>query len=201
MEMDLFTVLGFVRPIPDHLKMHLQSLLKHETIPKDGYILKAGQVSKRICFIKRGLLWAYYLKDGSQVASWFMNEGCFVVSITSFYDQEISKEFIQALEETEIEYVTFEELEQAYLADHDFCYIGLKYTQRYLVEWDRRLHALLATSAEERLGWLEANKKELIQRVPAKLLASYVDMSAVHYSKTKSYKNRPKPNAKMRRAS
>jgi CRP-like cAMP-binding protein len=201
MEMDVFTVLGFVRPIPDHLKAHLQSILKHETIPKDGYILKAGQISKRICFVKRGLLWAYFLKDGNPVAAWFMKEGSFVVSITSFYHQEISKEFIQASEETEILYVTFEELENAYVTYPDFCYIGLKFTQEYLVEWDQRLHALLATSAKERLAWLEENKPELLQRVPSKLLASYVGMSAVHYSKTKSYKRKSNSNKGMRKAS
>ena len=182
MEVNLLEVLESVRPLPLALQTHIASILKHQIIRKNQHILKAGQINDRICFIQKGLLWTYYLKGDKKVASWIMGEGEFMVSIVSFYKQEPSYEYIQALEETEVLYVTFSELQEAYEKYLEFDYVGLKLTIKYLVELSQRLWSIQMTTAQERLEWLQTNRPELIKRVPAKKLACFIGISAEHFS-------------------
>src|SRR5579872_5994607 len=103
-----------IYPLSDGLREHLQTIVRIKAIPRRGYLLKEGQINKDIYFIHRGLLRCYYLKDGIEVSSWFMKEGDTVVSIRSFYDQKEGNEFIQSLEDCEVFYIKFDELEAIY---------------------------------------------------------------------------------------
>jgi|SRR6185312_4200398 len=200
MEVNLLQVLESVRPLPLALQTHIGSILKHQVIRKNQHILKAGQVNDRICFIQRGLLWTYYMKGDKKVASWIMGEGDFLVSIVSFYKQEPSYEYIQALEETEVFYITFSELQEAYEKYLEFDYVGLKLTIKYLVELAERLYSIQMTTAQERLEWLQKNKPELIKRVPAKILACFIGISAEHFSVVRK-RGAPKRKRALRKAS
>ena len=83
----------------DELKRHLSVTLKEKHLAKKDYLLKAGHVSRAICFIAKGLLRCFYIKENHEVSSWFMKEGDVIVSVESFFQQKASYEAIQALED------------------------------------------------------------------------------------------------------
>lgn len=188
MEKNLFDALKSVRSLPLDLQTHIGEILKHKVLRKKDFLLKAGQINDKICFIQRGLLRAYYLRDEVEISSWFMTEGDFTVSITSFYEQVESYEYIQAIEDTEVLYITYKELDDIYERFLEFDYVGLKLTLKYFVQWDRQLYAIRMTSAEERYQWLLKNKPDLLSRVPAKYIASYLGITAETFSKIRSAK-------------
>src|SRR5690349_11090524 len=81
-----------IYPVSNEVKSQLENTLKEKRVSKYEVILKAGQISKYIYFIEKGLLRAYYYKDDLEVSAWFMRERDFVVSVSSFFTQERSKE-------------------------------------------------------------------------------------------------------------
>src|SRR6202012_6074217 len=104
-----------------------------------------------IYFVKKGVLRAYYINEkGVEVSAWIMDEGKLAVSITSFYDQEPSFETIHALEDCELYYISFDELEEMYETSMEFNTIGRKLITRYLINWDRQIYGIRMNDAAER---------------------------------------------------
>ncbi len=68
-------------------------------------------MNREIHFIQKGLLWCYYSKQDKDLVSWFMKEGDTIVSPFIFYEQKPSVDYIQAIEDCELYYITYEELE------------------------------------------------------------------------------------------
>ena len=183
---ELLRFLESIHPMTDGLKQHLAKILKVRELPKKAYLLKAGHISKNICFIGKGLLRCFYIKDSHEVSSWFMKEGDVIVSVESFFSQKESYESIQALEDCIIYYVTYEELQFVYRHFLEFNYIGRVLLERYYTLSEQRLYSLRMQRAQERYDYLLEHFPELILRVPAKFLASYLGLTEVTMSKIKA---------------
>ncbi len=183
---ELMTLVNSIYPVSQELRDHLLRVVKAKTVYKKEFLLKAGKVSHSLCFIQKGLMRAYYVKGNTEVSAWFMTDGDFIVSIESFYEQKESYESIQALEDTEMLYIDFDELEYIYKKFLEFNYIGRVITIKYLTLWAKQLYSIRNQTAEERYLWLLANRPEIILRVPAKYIASYLDITEVTLSRIKN---------------
>src|SRR5688572_24112032 len=106
---ELLFYLESIHPMSDGLKQYLETNLKVKELPRKSYLLKAGHVSRNICFIAEGLLRCFYIKDQHEVSSWFMKEGDVIVSVESFFSQRESYESIQALEDSLLYYISYDE--------------------------------------------------------------------------------------------
>ena len=182
-------LLGFlesIHPMTDGLKQHLASILKVKELPRKEYLLKPGHVSRKICFIGQGLLRCFYIKDGHDVSSWFMKEGDVIVSVESFFTQKPSYESIQALEDSIIYYITYDELQFVYKNFLEFNFIGRVLLEKYYTLSEQRLFSLRMQRAQERYDYLLEHHSELLLRVPAKYLASYLGITEVTMSKIKA---------------
>jgi CRP/FNR family transcriptional regulator, anaerobic regulatory protein len=178
----LLFYLNSIHKLSPELENHLLSVVKHREILKKDFLLKAGQINKEISFIVSGLMHAYYLKEDTVVSSWFLKEGDVIVSVDSFYDQVPSYEYIRALENTSIYYIDYSELEYIYNNFMEFNFIGRVLTIKYLKIWTQQLYSIKMRSAKERYEWILQNHPELLLRVPQKLIATYLDLTAVTLS-------------------
>jgi CRP-like cAMP-binding protein len=183
---ELLQLLNSIHTLSPPLRDHLISILKVKELKKKDFLLKSGQISSTVCFIQKGLLRCFYVKEDHEVSSWFMKEGDVIFSIESFYNQVESYESIQALEDCIVYYITFNELEYIYNTFAEFNYIGRVLTIKYHTLWARQLYSIRMRSAEERFEWLFENHADLLLRVPAKHLASYLDITEVTLSKIRS---------------
>ena len=183
---ELLTYIESIYPLSAALREHLKTVVRAKTVYKKEFLLKAGKISHNLCFIQKGLMRAYYLKGNTEVSAWFMTDGDFIVSIESFYEQKESYESIQALEDTEMFYIDYDELEYIYKHFLEFNYIGRVITIKYLTLWAKQLFSIRNQTAEERYLWLLANRPEIILRVPAKYIASYLDITEVTLSRIKN---------------
>ena len=184
----LLTYLRSIHRISPALEDHLLQIVKWKIIKKKSFLLKPGQISRNMCFIQKGLLRAYYVRDQTEVSSWFMKEGDICVSIESFYEQRPGFEYIQAIEDTELFYIYYAELEEIYKQFPEFNVIGRILTIKYLSHWSRQLYAIRMQSAKEKYEWLFNSHPELIQRVPQKYIASYLNITPETLSKIRGEK-------------
>jgi hypothetical protein len=114
-----------------------------------------------------------------------MKEGDLIVSIESFFLQQPSYECIQALEDGELFYVDYSELQHIYQAFPEFNFIGRVLTEKYYILWARQIYGLRMQNARERYDWLLQHHPELILRVPSKYLASWLGINEVTLSRLK----------------
>src|SRR6202035_3567234 len=110
----LLAFLDSIYPLPPELREQLIRLLKTRAFARKEFLLKAGHISRNIYFIEKGLVRCFYLLGNRDISAWFMKEGDVVVSVNSFFGQVQSSESIQALEDTTVHYISYEELEALY---------------------------------------------------------------------------------------
>lgn len=182
----LLQFLSSVHPLSEGLVDYLATHIKVRDIERKEMLLKAGHTSRYIYFVASGLLRCFYLKGDAEVSAWFMKEGDVIVSIESFYTQQPSRESIQALEDSRLLYIEYNELYHCYRYFPEFNFTGRELTQKYYVLWAQQLHALKMQTPVERYQWLLTHHNELILRVPAKFLASYLGIGEVTLSRIKN---------------
>lgn len=182
----LFLFLNEIRPISTGLKDYLITVLRCKEIPKKSFLLKEGQISKSISFIEKGLVRGFYYKGDLEVSSGFMTEGYFIISVESFFGQKPSYECLQALEDTIVYYIEYEELQYIFDNFPEFNYIGRVIVERYYCLAEQRLYSLRMQKASERYQYLLKNQPDLIRRVSSTYLASYLGITLETFSRMKS---------------
>lgn len=115
-----------------------------------------------------------------------MKESDVIVSVESFFDQKESYEFIQAIEESELYCIEHSQLETIYRNFPEFNFISRVLLQKYYTLSEQRLYSLRMQRSQERFDYLMEHHPELILRVPAKYIASYLGITEVTMSKIKA---------------
>ena len=185
----LLRYLESIYPISEECRFRLTSILRLKEIAKKELLLRAGHICQHIYFIQKGLLRCYYYKHEVEISSWFMREGDVVVSVESFFHQATSYESIQALEDSELYYISYKELQQIYREFPEFNFIARVLTEKYYCLSEQRLYSIRMMRASERYEHLSEHHPELILRVPAKYLASYLGITPEMLSKIKAGKS------------
>jgi len=165
---------------------YLRKTIKTKAVKKDEHLLIEGQVCENLYFIMTGLLKCYYMLHGKQVCDWFFGEMETVVAVDSFYDQIPTKDFIQALEDCLLFYMTFDELNYLYKNFVEFNAVRAVLTYKYFRIWHRQARNIRRMTSEERYRLLMETQPDLINRVPVQDMASYLDMSREHLSRMRS---------------
>ena len=185
---NLLIFLNSIHPLAKGTIDFLNDNLKWIEIPKKDFILRKGHVCCNIYFIKRGLLRSFHIKDGREISSAFMKEGEVIVSVESFFNQSISKESIQALEDSFLFYLTFDELQLAYQNFPDFNSLGRILTEKYYQLSQQSLYSLRMQRASEKYQYLLDHSPNIVQRVPLKYIASYLSITEETLSRVRSLK-------------
>lgn len=173
----VFGFLNAIYPLPPELSVHLSQILKTREFPRKEFLLKAGHVSRHIYLIEKGLVRCYYMLGEKDISAWFMKEGDVVVSVNSFFGQVPSEENIQALENTLVYYISYDELEETYRNYLSFNVNGRKILTHYYRLSEQRAISMRSMKAKERYKYLLMHHPELLQRVPRKYIASYLGVT------------------------
>lgn len=162
------------RPMSDELKALLKQEFEIIELPRHEILLKEGQVSNYLYITLKGLLRFYYLKDGEEVCSLFVNEPGICTSISGFFTRRPGTEYIETLEPCIIARIGYERLQQLYNENAELNFVARVITEQFLVRSEERLLLLRKNSAEDRYVTFTEQHPEFLQRVPLKYIATYL---------------------------
>jgi CRP/FNR family transcriptional regulator, anaerobic regulatory protein len=118
--MNLLDYLDSIYPLSAPARTAFDAILTPLDVPKKDYLVKAGSINDRLFFIRKGLVRCYYIKLSpkgkglKEVSNWFLSEGDTIASMQSFITQQPTDEYMQALEDCELEYTTFPQVLRLY---------------------------------------------------------------------------------------
>jgi CRP/FNR family transcriptional regulator, anaerobic regulatory protein len=171
---ELLSLLHSISPLSLALQQYLSATLKSKTVSKKEHLLITGNISRHIYFIKKGLFRCYYLEAGQEVSSKFMREGDILVSAASFFLQQYSNESVQALEDATLWYLCYDELQYIYKTFPEFNTIATTLTTKSYLLSEQRAKLIRLKNGTERYNYLLQHHPDLVLRVPAKYLATYL---------------------------
>jgi CRP/FNR family transcriptional regulator, anaerobic regulatory protein len=169
--------LSTIIPISDNLKYRLDSILKTAEFKKKTLLLKEGQVCNYIYFIESGLLRVYYTKEDKEICSGLVCEGGLAISVKSFFKREKSDEFIETIEDTRVQYISYHELESLYADFPEYNIVGRKLITEYYVKSEERNFLLRKQTAQEKFEFFKKHFGHLMQRVQRKDIASFIGIN------------------------
>ena len=182
---DLFTYLNSIKLLSLPLQDHLAGIVKTRRLRKKEHLLEKDQFCRDIYFIRSGLVYSYYHSEDTVVVSWIMKENELVYTVPVFCEQRPSYEYICALENTELYYISYMQLHDMLQQFPEFHFIYLKISNHYHKLSDQRSRVLMISNKLDRLIYMRENYSEMLNRLPNKLLASYLGITAEHLSKVK----------------
>lgn len=161
-------------------------LITIKKIKKKEFILRQGVVCNEISFVSQGLLRNYYLKDGNEVNTCFCIEKTLSLSLNSFVNRSSSKEFIQAIEDSVVVSLSYDNLMKLYSFNSKWESLGRILTEKECLRLARRSEITNFETAKSKYQNLLENEPILIQRVPVQYLASYIGISRETISRIRS---------------
>lgn len=184
---ELLRYLNSVYPMSIELREHLINVLKSKELSRKDYLLKAGHVCHNIYWVQKGVLRLFYLKNEADISTWFLKEGDIAISVKSFFHQNSSTEFIQALENVEVWYISYQELLKCIEKFPEFLMISWLITQKYYIISEQKQEPLRMARAQDKYHYLLEHLPELLLRIPSKYLASYLGINETTLSKIKKW--------------
>jgi len=152
---------------------------------KKSIITSAGEVENYLNFIDSGLARKYYRKTNEEVNTQISYEGHIIHSQESFHSRTPSEYSIEAIEPTVVSSITYECLEEMYSSSEKMQRLGRLIITATMVMKDKWQSQLVKLSPRERFISFVTRHPELMQRVPQKYLASYLNIKPETFSRFK----------------
>ncbi|MBN8853478.1 MAG: hypothetical protein BGO55_18630 [Sphingobacteriales bacterium 50-39] len=165
------------------LNCYLLEYLREKTLPREAFLLKAGQVCHHLCFVESGLLRCFYYKDDVEISSRFIQAGEVGWSPQSFLLQRKGIEYIQALERTHIVTLSFEHIRCICQDFPVFATVRQQLTEATLLAQEQRMQAVWMQRSGEKLAWFTTRYPGLLDKVKGKHIASYLGITEVMLSR------------------
>jgi CRP-like cAMP-binding protein len=147
-------------------------------LPKNGFLLKTGEICDSIFFIHKGYCKQFQNNDGNEVNINFHFENELITNIKSFTKKEGSEYSIQACENMIVVKVKKNELiEHAYKNTQEFEIFGRKMLEFMIMKQDEHLNIFKLYTPQQRYEYLEKNRPEILRRIPLTQIASYLGVT------------------------
>ncbi|MGV3657745.1 MAG: Crp/Fnr family transcriptional regulator [Chitinophagaceae bacterium] len=152
---------------------------------KKQMITRHGEVENYFNFVLSGLARKFYITGEEEHTLQLATEGHIIHEQDSFHTRTPSESYIVALEPTALLSITFDDLERIYSTNSKMERLGRLVITFGMLQRDKRQLLMMKQSPRERFMHLVNNYSELLQRVPQKYLASYLNIQPETFSRFK----------------
>jgi CRP-like cAMP-binding protein len=161
--------------LPAELKQALREYIGFITVHPGHFLLKPGQQCDHVYLVLSGLLRCYTEEDGKEHTIWFRTDAEAAILAPNFCNRQSAQEYIVAMEQTELAYITYEHREELRRRFVEFVRIDAHFTVECLA--DHRRHSnIYKLNAEGRYRWFLRFYHHLLPRVPLRHIASFLGM-------------------------
>lgn len=164
---------------------NLLPVIKVRRFGKKELLTKEGEVENYFNFIAKGLIRKYYVKGNHEINTQISMEGHLIVSQESFHSRQPSDYFIETIEPSTVVSITYDDLERVYASSHRMERLARLLITYAMVIKDRWQIQLVKMTPRERFLNFVTKNPELMQRVPQKFLASYLNIKPETFSRFK----------------
>jgi CRP-like cAMP-binding protein len=185
-ELPFITFAKNIHPVSPQAQAFASQKIFSCHVHKGEMLVTAGQVCPAVYYVRRGILRGYIQEGIKDVTTWITAERDLITAISSFDLQRPSVENIQALEDSELLGLKYEDLQ--YMYDHfpEINIVARKILQQYYRDAEERAFIARLTEATSKYKRFAATKNDMLSRVPLKYIASYLGMTLETLSRIRS---------------
>ncbi|MBK7560065.1 MAG: Crp/Fnr family transcriptional regulator [Chitinophagaceae bacterium] len=169
----------------DEFNRYLLPVCKVRHFDKKEILTKEGEVENYFNFIVKGLARKYYNKNNHEINTQISYEGQMLLSQESFHSRLPSEYIIEAIEPTTVVSISYEDSEKMFASSQRMENLGRLIVTYSMVIKDRWQMQLVKMTPRERFLNFVTRNSNLMQRVPQKFLASYLNIKPETFSRFK----------------
>lgn len=172
-----------IYPIPGQNLERLLKQMKEVSYGRNEMITAKGEVERYLYFVLEGYQRAYYLKDNKEHVIAFSRPYAFSGMPLSFLNQTPSPYYLSCITPSRLLRMPKEQLDRLMAQDREVEQLIRRATEKVFAEVSQRYAELMAMSIEERFRQFTSRDPHMLQEVPHKYLASYLNMDPTNFSK------------------
>ncbi|HTK19222.1 MAG TPA: Crp/Fnr family transcriptional regulator [Mucilaginibacter sp.] len=153
-----------------------RSLWKPRKIKKGDFFNMQYVVCNDLGLVVKGIFRIYYSNPdtGEETNIFFFSENQFIVSFRSFITRNACHYFIQAMEDCELVYITYQDLTSLYQTHPNWAKFGRLLAELFFTYSQTRAEELLFFTHEQRYIRLLDEHPNIVNRIPAYHISSYL---------------------------
>ncbi|MBS1599108.1 MAG: Crp/Fnr family transcriptional regulator [Bacteroidetes bacterium] len=164
---------------------HLAQVLEIREFDKKQLLIKEGEVETYLNFVGKGLARKFFYKNKEELVTQIAKENDLISSYESFLTGNPSTYAVETIEPTTFISITKENVDNLYLSSPKMERLGrMVVTQQFLIKEHWEYDRMRLTSHERFIKFIQENR-DLLQRVPQKYLASYLNIKPETFSRLK----------------
>ncbi|MGQ0740300.1 MAG: Crp/Fnr family transcriptional regulator [Bacteroidota bacterium] len=175
----------FISLSDDEFREYLLPVISIRKFARKELLTKAGEVENYFNFILSGLIRKYYLRGREEINTQISFEGHIIHSQESFHSRTPSEYFVETIEPSVVASITFDDMEKIYASSPKMEHMARMVITYTMVLKDRWQVQMVKMTARERFLNFVTKNPELLQRVPQKFLASYLNIKPETFSRFK----------------
>lgn len=183
---EYLNILSEVSHLSEKSKNELLPLLSIKTISKRDFVLKHGEICKHVYFVNKGFVRIFYYKNDKDITEWFAGETRFCFSITSFFEDIPSKLVIEAIEDSEIIFLSKLGLENLRKTNIEIANLLNEFFSRSLIISQKRMESIQFETAKQRYFNLLKEQPAILNKVPLQYIATYLGITQETLSRIRS---------------
>ncbi len=162
------------------------SLFTYRKLRRREVLVRDGEMATNIYFVISGMLRLCRVdSDGQERTFHFSNPNTFAVDYEQFLRQAPSRYMIQATENATVAIVSLESLNEFYATFRFGERLGRVIAEKYLFLLSDRIQSIYTQTPLERFNNMKKQFPDIMQKVPQRQIASYLNISPVHLSRLK----------------
>lgn len=175
----------FISLSDEEFAEYLAPVIRIRKPGKKEVLTRAGEVENNIYFITKGLIRKYYLRHHVEINTQLSFEGHIIHSQESFHSRTPSEYSVEAIEPSIVLAMSYADMEALFAKSQKLEHMGRLIITHTMVLKDRWQMQLVKMTPRERFLHFVTRNPELMQRVPQKYLASYLNIKPETFSRFK----------------
>jgi CRP-like cAMP-binding protein len=160
--------------------------LRPRRLKKNEYILVAGETCNAMTIVAEGALRYFAATGTGEQNFWFAFEGDWLGDYGSFLMRTPSEHYMQALEDSEVFCLSYEDMQQLYSMGANYERFGRLIAERLFLAASRSWSSLASLSAEQRYLNLLREDPRIVRRVSQQHIATYLGIQPQSLSRIRS---------------
>lgn len=184
MAVSIAQAVGALTSVPDEEVQKLNDIAVELFIARGDAFIREGTVPQRFAFVGSGLFRYYYVNSrGGEFTKGFFSEGTCIVSYTAMIERRASYYTIEALEDSTVFALDYGAWQQLYRSHPCWSALLIALLTKGYTKKETREREFLLHTAEKRYRSFLAEYPSLEQRIPQRLVASYLGITPVALSR------------------
>ncbi len=158
-----------------------------QKVKRNEYLLREGEVCNFNLFVCSGTLRMYHIgPEGQELTRYFAFENKFGTSLTSLIEGKPAIENIQAVEKSILLKISKADFLNLVDTVPQVNLIYRNMLEQAYITSQKRIYDFQGKSALERLKWLMSHQPGILNRIPSRLVASYLGITSYTLSRLKA---------------